>query len=66
MMAFFVSLFRQVVLNTKVHEQMKPLRYRVFFTIGGYIIQKRESKNIKVISRHEETGMVYWPMDEYK
>lgn len=35
----FISLFRQVVLNTKVHEQMKTLRYKIF-AIGGYIIQK--------------------------
>ncbi len=35
MMAYnFISLFRKTVLNTKVHEQMKTLRYKVF-AIGG-------------------------------
>ena len=43
----FVSLFRQVVLNTKVHEQMKTLRYRVF-AIGGYIIQKGNQRILKL------------------
>ena len=48
MMAYnFVSLFRQVVLNTKVHEQMKTLRYRVF-AIGGYIIQKGNQRILKL------------------
>jgi IS4 transposase len=35
MMAYnFISLFRQVVLGQKIHQQMKILRYN-FFAIGG-------------------------------
>ncbi|MCX7649401.1 MAG: transposase [Flavobacteriales bacterium] len=48
MMAYnFVSLFRQVVLNTKVHEQMKTLRYRVF-GIGGNIAQNGSRRILKL------------------
>lgn len=43
----FVSLFRQVVLHSKVHEQMKTLRYKVF-AIGGYIIQKGNQRILKL------------------
>ena len=43
----FISLFRQVVLNTKVHEQMKTLRYKVF-AIGGYIIKKGNQRILKL------------------
>lgn len=42
-----ISLFRQVVLNTKVHEQMKTLRYKIF-AIGGYIIQKGNQRILKL------------------
>ncbi|MFN8879372.1 MAG: hypothetical protein ACK5V5_02895, partial [Cyclobacteriaceae bacterium] len=39
MMAYnFISLFRQVVLGQKIHQQMKTLRYNVF-AIGGYIVK---------------------------
>jgi hypothetical protein len=35
MMAYnFISLFRQVVLGQKIHQQTKTLRYNVF-AIGG-------------------------------
>lgn len=48
MMAYnFISLFRQVVLNTKVHEQMKTLRYKVF-AIGGYIIKNGNQRILKL------------------
>ena len=48
MMAYkFISLFRQVVLNTKVHEQMKTLRYNIF-AIGGYIIKKGNQRVLKL------------------
>jgi len=48
MMAYnIISLFRQVVLNTKVHEQMKTLRYRVF-AIGGYIIKNGNQRILKL------------------
>lgn len=48
MMAYnFISLFRQVVLNTKVHEQMKTLRYKVF-AIGGYIIKEGNHRILKL------------------
>lgn len=48
MMAYnFVSLFRQVVLNKKVHEQMKTLRYKIF-AIGGYIIKNGNQRILKL------------------
>lgn len=48
MMAYnFISLFRQVVLNTKVHEQMKTLRYKVF-AIGGYITRNGNQRILKL------------------
>ncbi len=48
MMAYnIISLFRQVVLNTKVHEQMKTLRYKVF-AIGGYIIKNGNQRILKL------------------
>jgi hypothetical protein len=42
-----VSLFRQVVLNTKVHHQMKTLRYQVF-AIGGYITKNGNQRILKL------------------
>jgi Transposase DDE domain group 1 len=48
MMAYnFISLFRQVVLGKKVHEQMKTLRYNVF-AIGGYITKNGNQRIIKL------------------
>jgi hypothetical protein len=48
MMAYnFISLFRQVILKTKVHERMKTLRYKVF-AIGGYIIKKGNQRILKL------------------
>jgi hypothetical protein len=48
MMAYnFISLFRQVILNTKVHERMKTLRYKVF-AIGGYIIKNGSQRILKL------------------
>ncbi|MCS6934626.1 MAG: transposase, partial [Chitinophagales bacterium] len=48
MMAYnFISLFRQVVLKTKVHQQMKTLRYKVF-GIGGYIIKNGNQRILKL------------------
>lgn len=35
----FISLFRQIVLNTNAQEQMKTLRYNIF-AIGVYIIKR--------------------------
>lgn len=43
----FISLFRQVVLNTKVHELMKTLRFKIF-AIRGYIIQKGNQRILKL------------------
>jgi hypothetical protein len=43
----FISLFRQVIMNTKVHEQMKTLRYKVF-AIGGYIIKNGNQRILKL------------------
>lgn len=48
MMAYnFISLFRQVVLGQKVHQQMKTLRYNVF-AIGGYIIKNGNQRILKL------------------
>jgi len=48
MMAYnFISLFRQVVLNTKVHEHLKTLRYKVF-AIGGYITRNGNQRILKL------------------
>jgi hypothetical protein len=48
MMAYnFISLFRQIVLNTKIHEQMKTLRYKIF-AIGGYIIKSGNQRILKL------------------
>lgn len=48
MMAYnFTSLFRQMVLHTPVHEQMKTLRYRVF-NIGGYIVKNGNQSILKL------------------
>jgi hypothetical protein len=43
----FVSLFGQVKLNTKVHDRMKTLRYKVF-AIGGYIVKKGNQRILKL------------------
>ena len=48
MMAYnFISLFRQVVLNTKVEQRMKTLRYKVF-AIGGYIVKNGSQRILKL------------------
>lgn len=48
MMAYnFISLFRQVVLGQKVHQQMKTLRYNVF-AIGGYIVKSGSKRILKL------------------
>ena len=48
MMAYnFISLFRQTVLGTKVHERMKTLRYHVF-AIGGYIVKNGSQRILKL------------------
>ncbi|MFM8742137.1 MAG: transposase, partial [Cytophagales bacterium] len=48
MMAYnFISLFRQVVLGQKVHQQMKTLRCNVF-AIGGYIIKNGNQRILKL------------------
>ncbi len=48
MMAYnFISLFRQVVLSQKVHQQMKPLRYNIF-AIGGYIVKNGNQRILKL------------------
>ena len=48
MMAYnFISLFRQVVLNTKVEQRMKTLRYKIF-AIGGYIVKKSNQRLLKL------------------
>ena len=48
MMAYnFISLLRQTVLGTKVHERMKTLRYQVF-AIGGYIVKNGSQRILKL------------------
>jgi hypothetical protein len=48
MMAYnMISLFRQAVMHTKVHEQMKTLRYNVF-AIGGYIVRQGNQRILKL------------------
>jgi hypothetical protein len=48
MMAYnFISLFRQVVLGKKIHQQMKTLRYNVF-AIGGYIVKNGNQRILKL------------------
>lgn len=48
MMAYnMISLFRQVILNTKVHERLKTLRYKVF-AIGGYITRNGNQRILKL------------------
>jgi len=48
MMAYnFVILFRQFVLNTLIHAQMKALRYQVF-NIGGYTVKNGNQRILKL------------------
>ena len=48
MMAYnIISLFRQVVLGTPVHQQMKTLRYKVF-AIGGYLVKNGNETILKL------------------
>lgn len=48
MMAYnFISLFRQIILNTKTNEHMKTLRYKVF-AIGGYIVKNGNHRILKL------------------
>jgi len=48
MMAYnFISLFRQVILNTNVEQRMKTIRYKVF-AIGGYIIKNGNQRILKL------------------
>ncbi|UKJ05807.1 transposase [Solitalea lacus] len=48
MMAYnFISLFRQVVLNTQVEQRLKTLRYKVF-AIGGYMVKNGSQKILKL------------------
>jgi hypothetical protein len=48
MMAYnLISLFRHVVINNKVHERMKTLRYQVF-AIGGYQVKQGSERILKL------------------
>lgn len=42
-----ISLFRQVVLNTKVESRMKTLRYQIF-AIGGYVVKNGNQRLLKL------------------
>lgn len=42
-----MSLFRQAILNTKTHRQLKTLRYRVF-AIGSYITKDGNDRILKL------------------
>jgi hypothetical protein len=48
MMAYnLISLFRHVVINSKVHERMKTLRYQIF-AIGGYHVKQGSNRILKL------------------
>ncbi len=65
-----MSLFRQAVMGSKVHHQMKTLRYRVF-AIGGYLVKNGNSRILKLslqMKRREwftglwgSTKLMGWP-----
>ncbi|MDI6802922.1 MAG: transposase, partial [Bacteroidota bacterium] len=42
-----MSLFRQVIMQTKTHAQLKTLRYRVF-AIGSYIVKNGNERILKL------------------
>lgn len=42
-----ISLLRQVLLNTKVENRMKTLRYQVF-AIGGYVVKNGNQRLLKL------------------
>lgn len=42
-----MSLFRQVILNTKVDHTLKTMRYRIF-AIGGYMIKEGNARILKL------------------
>jgi len=42
-----MSLFRQAILNTKTHQQLKTLRYKVF-AIGSYITKNGNDRILKL------------------
>ena len=63
MMAYdIISLFRQVVLNTKVEQPMKTLRYNVFCNRWIYG-KKWKSKDIETLTCYETKKMVYRTME---
>jgi len=48
MMAYnLMSLFRQVILNTPVHQTLKTMRYKIF-AIGGYFIKQGNYRILKL------------------
>jgi hypothetical protein len=42
-----MSLFRQAILSTKTHQQLKTLRYKVF-AIGSYITKNCNERILKL------------------
>ena len=42
-----MSLFRQVILTTRIHQQLKTLRYKVF-AIGSYNIKDGNERILKL------------------
>lgn len=42
-----ISLFRQVIMKTKINERLKTLRYRVF-AIGGYLVKNGNQRILKL------------------
>jgi hypothetical protein len=56
----FISLFRQIVLGQKIHQQMSTLRYNVF-AIGGYIVkngnQRIPKRSLAMKRREWFTGL---------
>lgn len=50
-----MSLFRQAILNTKTHQQLKTLRYRVF-AIGSYITKNGNDRILKLSLAKKRRG----------
>jgi len=62
MMAYnLMSLFRQVILRTKIQNQLKTLRYKVF-AVGSYLTKDENTKILKLslAMRRRESFIGLW------
>lgn len=62
MMAYnFISLFRQVILQSKINYQLKTLRYRIF-NIGGYLTKNGNQRilNLSLAMKRREWFTGLW------